>query len=103
MEGNIGYSHSYYEHRRKIVKALGDPSKVYDIRGWIGDCRHFAEKAYEVAISTLNNGGQVWSENNRGERTYLDSGGVENWFNKAMKDMLDMEQENERIARNHGY
>lgn len=73
-----GYSNSYDEHYRKAVRALGDPKQVYAIRGWIGDCRHFAQKAYE-------------------------KGGDEELFNKRLSALVDIEQENERIAREHGY
>ena len=61
--GNLkGYVESYIEHSNKIVQASGDPTKVYAIRGWINDCRHFAEKAYDQAQKHLRNGEKVTTE-----------------------------------------
>lgn len=97
------YVQSYVEHSNKIVKASGDPSQVYNVRGWIGDCRHFAQKAYDEAMHTLNTGGQVYIDNKDGSRTYWNQDDVGRAYGRRMEWILRAERENEELARKHGY
>lgn len=99
--GNLkGYVESYNEHSNKIVKAVGDPTMVYAVRGWIKDCRHFAEKAHNIAIKHLRNGGGV-SEENSGRTLYEDD--IEQLFVKRMDWTLRAERQNEELADKYGY
>ena len=100
MDDLEGYVNSYHEHSNKIVKAMGDPSQVYNIRGWLGDCRHFAEKANNAAISILNSGGKVINKKDGRE---WDRSDVETAFGNRMEWILRAERQNEEIARKHGY
>ena len=100
MDDLEGYVNSYHEHSNKIVKAMGDPSQVYNIRGWLGDCRHFAEKAHDTAIAILNSGGRVTNKKDGQEWNRSD---VENALGNRMEWILRAESQNEEIARKHGY
>ena len=82
---------------------MGDPTKVYDIRGWLGDCRHFIEKIYELSIKSLNNGKKVFRESPDGTREYLDQSDVANDYGFWMEWIDRAERQNEEVARKHGY
>lgn len=94
-----GYVDSYIEHSNKIVKASGDPTMVYSVRGWINACRHFAEKAYDEAQKELRKSARVSSRSGG----YLDANGIEQRFAKPIEWLIRAERENEELARRYGY
>ena len=97
MSNLRGYVDSYIEHSNKIANAIGDPTKVHDIRGWIKDCRHFARKAYDESQKYLRDGDTVPTRS--GNR--LDRNAVEKKFSDRMDWLLRAERENEEIARRY--
>jgi hypothetical protein len=90
------YQDSYNEHCKKIVNGFQNGQDVYTIRGWIGDCRHFAEKTYEYTIKFIEQGGTV--QKIKGDKTLISNcaeADIRHLYEQRLEEVNKLEQKNE--------
>jgi hypothetical protein len=95
-----GYVNSYIDHRKKAVKALGDPSMVQAINGWLSDLKHFAEKIYDECERIVRQGGVVSVQND--PQASLTHNDFNQRLSDRMNDIFRIRAKNDEIAKKHG-
>jgi hypothetical protein len=96
LDEAIQYWRSFKEHKNKALEGLKTHS-VYDVRGWIGDARGFADKAHEFLMKYKIRGNLVGFSNTHGEQTNSDASeaDIDQWHQEGLDSLAQIEKANE--------